>query len=76
MKISIEYCRAWNYLPKASSLENYLKSKYDNIDVELISSSGGVFEITLDNDLIFSKKSLGRFPDDGEIDSLIDKNII
>tara|TARA_Y100000766_G_scaffold195345_1_gene167917 strand:- start:250 stop:423 length:174 start_codon:yes stop_codon:yes gene_type:complete len=56
-------------------LENYLKSKYDNIDVDLISSSGGVFEITLDNDLIFSKKSLGRFPDDGEIDSLIDKNI-
>jgi selT/selW/selH-like putative selenoprotein len=27
-----------------------------------VRSSGGVFEITLDGTLIFSKKELGRFP--------------
>ena len=75
MKISIEYCSVWNYLPKASSLEAHLKTKYNVADIKLISSGGGVFEITLDNELIFSKKSLGRFPDDGEIDNLIDKAI-
>ncbi len=75
MKISIEYCSVWNYLPKASSLEAHLKTKYNGADIKLISSGGGVFEITLDNELIFSKKSLGRFPDDGEIDNLIDKAI-
>ena len=75
MKISIEYCSVWNYLPKASSLEAHLKAKYNVADIKLISSGGGVFEITLDNELIFSKKSLGRFPDDGEIDNLIDKAI-
>ena len=75
MKISIEYCSVWNYLPKASSLEEHLKAKYNGADIKLISSGGGVFEITLENKLIFSKKSLGRFPDDGEIDSLIDQNI-
>ena len=54
-------------------MEQHLKAKYDGAAVELISSGGGVFEVTLENELIFSKKSLGRFPDDGEIDTLIDQ---
>ena len=75
MKISIEYCNHWNYFPKASSLEKYLKGKYDT-QVELISSGGGVFEVRLDEKLIFSKKSLGRFPENSEIDELINNNIV
>ena len=35
-------------------------------------SSGGVFEITLNGSLIFSKKKLGRFPNDGEIVNFIE----
>ena len=42
---------------------------------KLIPSGGGVFEIVLNNDLIFSKKQKHRFPDDGEIVSLIRSNI-
>ncbi len=34
-------------------------------------SSGGVFEITVDGDLRFSKKALGRFPTDEEIDAVL-----
>jgi len=56
-------------------LEAHLKTKYNGADVKLVSSGGGVFEITLDDELIFSKKALGRFPDDGEIDNLIDQAI-
>ena len=44
---------------------------FPQVDVSLISSGGGVFEICLDDNLIFSKKSLNRFPDDGEIKDLI-----
>jgi len=40
-------------------------------EVELISSDGGVFEIVVDGKNIFSKKSLNRFPDDGEIVSAL-----
>ena len=29
-------------------------------------SSGGVFEVTADDQLIFSKKAQGRFPEDEE----------
>ena len=34
---------------------------------ELVASGGGVFEIFVDGRKIFSKKSLGRFPEEGEI---------
>jgi len=37
------------------------------IDTTLIKGSGGQFEVVLDDNLIFSKKALGRFPDTQEI---------
>ena len=73
MKVTIEYCAVWNYLPRASSLEAELKQTFQGIDVQLISSGGGVFEVTLNDRLIFSKRSLNRFPDDGEIEKLIEQ---
>ena len=71
MKISIEYCAMWNYLPKASSLEVELKNNFPQADISLISSAGGVFEISLNDNLIFSKKALNRFPENGEIKKLV-----
>lgn len=41
------------------------------VQIELIAGSNGVFEICVDDKLVFSKKQLGRFPDDGEIVSLV-----
>ncbi len=37
------------------------------VDVQLIKSGGGVFEIMADQRLIFSKKKENRFPESGEI---------
>lgn len=34
---------------------------------KLLVSSGGVFEVEYEGKLIFSKKALGRFPDEGEV---------
>jgi selenoprotein W-related protein len=41
--------------------------------VELISSGGGVFEVEIDGDLVFSKKATGRFPENAEIFAAIEK---
>ena len=71
MKISIEYCAMWNYLPKASSLEVELRNDFPQADISLIASGGGVFEISLNGNLIFSKKALNRFPEDDEIKKLV-----
>jgi selenoprotein W-related protein len=42
-------------------------------DVELVESSGGVFEVSRNGKLLFSKKQLGRFPTDAEVDGLAAK---
>jgi selT/selW/selH-like putative selenoprotein len=39
-------------------------------DVELFVEVSGVFEITVDGRLLFSKKQTGRFPTDEEVDAL------
>lgn len=40
-------------------------------EVRLVPSSGGVFEVTVDGNLIFSKKALRRHAEPGEILQLI-----
>ena len=39
----------------------------------MIESKGGVFEVSRDGELIFSKKALGRFPEHEEILSALVK---
>ena len=38
----------------------------------MIASGGGVFEVEIDGELVFSKKALDRFPEHEEIHALID----
>ena len=37
----------------------------------MIPSSGGVFEVVADGNLVYSKLNLKRFPEEGEVVSLI-----
>lgn len=37
------------------------------LDSQLVRGSGGIFEVTVDNKRIFSKKDEGRFPTEKEI---------
>ena len=48
-----------------------LKQIWAETDVRLIPSSGGVFEVKVDGDLIFSKKALRRHAEPGEVVRLI-----
>ena len=75
LDITLEYCAVWKYTPRAVSLteeilgerelEAYIRSWH------LIPSSGGKFELTLNGELLFSKKALGRHAEPGEIRALI-----
>ena len=40
----------------------------------MVASHGGVFEVTVDGKLVFSKKTVGRFPREGEVLELIRRN--
>jgi selT/selW/selH-like putative selenoprotein len=50
-----------------------LKDEFPDADVRLVPSSGGVFEVTADGNLVFSKKAQRRHPQPGEIVELLTK---
>lgn len=75
--ISIEYCTSWGYLKRAVALgEKLLDEHKENINkLILIPSSGGVFEVAVNGETIFSKKELDRFPEENEVEDNIRKLI-
>ncbi|MCK5438861.1 MAG: Rdx family protein [Gemmatimonadetes bacterium] len=44
-----------------------IEENIEHANVELIASGGGVFEIEVDGDLIYSKKQTGEFPAEDDI---------
>jgi selenoprotein W-related protein len=45
------------------------------LKAQLTKSHGGVFEVTLDGDLVFSKKKEHRFPEPGEVARLLEERM-
>ena len=71
MEITIEYCTQWGYLDKALSLRESIERQF-GIKAKLIKGIGGVFEVKFNNSIIFSKKELTRFPNENEVEDLIE----
>lgn len=44
-----------------------LKQAYPDVKVRLVQSSGGLFEVTVDGQLVFSKKNTRRHAEPGEV---------
>ena len=68
-QVTIEYCEIGHYLRPARDLLTAVRSEFPGaiLDLDLVPSSGGVFEVSVDDRLIFSKKATRRLPDKDEI---------
>ncbi len=75
MEIKLEFCITWNYTPRAVSTVEDIIEKYGKKikSIDLIPSSGGVFELYLNENLIYSKRETGRHTKEGEILDLMEK---
>ena len=63
--IDIHYCTQCRWLLRAGWMAQELLSTFDG-DLEAVSlrpGTGGVFDIHLDGELLWSRKGEGRFPD-------------
>lgn len=65
-EINITYCGGCGYEPRALLIAAEIGREF-GIRAELHKTVGGVFEIDLGEERIFSKTLLGRFPEEGEI---------
>ncbi len=50
-------------------MEARIRQTHPDANIELIRSRGGVFEVTRNDELIFSKQATGLFPSYQEIES-------
>ena len=70
MQIRIEYCVVWNYEPRAAGLAAELHRKF-GAETNLVSGGRGDFDVYVDGMILFSKRKMNRFPEDGEVSNLI-----
>ena len=52
-------------------MSSELRTNFTDINIELVKGSSGVFDVQLDERLVFSKHIKGRFPTDGEVTRLL-----
>lgn len=57
----------------ASRLLKQYKQRIDSL--ELIPDTGGCFELTVENDLVYSKLKTGQFPDEAKLAETVGKRL-
>ncbi|HZP25754.1 MAG TPA: SelT/SelW/SelH family protein [Dehalococcoidia bacterium] len=68
-RVEIHYCTQCKFLMRASWLAQELLTTFDQDlgEVALVPGRGGIFEVTLDGEAVFSNREAGRFPEVREI---------
>ena len=67
--VEIEYCRRCRWLLRAAWLAQELLTTFEAelVEVALVPGTGGVLDVRLDGELIFSRARTGRFPESKEL---------
>lgn len=68
-RIAIRYCTQCNWMLRSAWLAQELLSTFgqDLAEVALVPATGGVFEVHADDELLWSRKAEGRFPEAKEL---------
>ena len=72
-RVEIEYCSQCRFILRASWMSQELLTTFaDELgEVALVPGTGGIFEVRLNGERLWSKKEAGRFPEPKEIKQLI-----
>ena len=72
-RIEIRYCTQCRWMLRSAWMAQELLSTFDG-DIEALTlrpGTGGVFEIHVDDTLIWSRKEAGRFPEIAELKQIV-----
>lgn len=74
--ITITYCVPCDYSDYALGLTKELIKNYQHNINKLVLKTGskGIFDIWVNDEIIFSKKELNRYPEPGEISRMLEEN--
>lgn len=71
--IELEYCTQCRWLLRAAWMAQELLTTFESDigRVSLVPGTGGIFEVRLNGEVIFSRKQAERFPESKELKQLI-----
>lgn len=71
--ITLKYCVPWNYAPRAVRAADDILSSYQHLieSFTFLMGTKGVFDFTVDGELLYSKQATGRHAEPGEILNLM-----
>jgi len=72
-RLEIIYCTQCRWLLRAAWMTQELLTTFETElgEVALVPGTGGIFEVRLNEELLFSRKEAGRFPESKELKQLI-----
>ena len=72
-RIEINYCTQCRWLMRAAWMAQELLTTFEQElgEVALVPGTGGVFDVRVDGQLIYSRKAEGRFPESKELKQLV-----
>ena len=72
-KIEIEYCRQCKWMLRAAGMAQELLTTFEEEigGVTLIPGTGGIFEIKIDGELVWSRKERDGFPDIKQLKQIV-----
>lgn len=72
-RVEIQYCTQCRWLLRAAWMAQELLTTFEQElgEVALAPGTGGIFEVRLDGEIIFSRKQEGRFPESKELKQLV-----
>lgn len=74
LKVHIEYCGSWGYEGRAYALRDAIRAESpDDVDVTASVGRSQSFEVTIDDELIYSKFETMGFPIEGDIVAQVKK---
>lgn len=72
-RLEMHYCTQCRWLLRAAWMAQELLTTFEQElgEVALVPGTGGIFEVWLNGELIFSRKEAGRFPESKELKQLV-----
>lgn len=72
-RVEIKYCTQCRWLMRAVWMAQELLTTFESElgEVALVPGTGGIFEVIVDDEIIWSRKEKGRFPDIKELKQLV-----
>jgi selT/selW/selH-like putative selenoprotein len=77
VEVRIVYCKPCGFQGRALELANAILTNYGGkgVVVTLVPGTNGIFDVYINNELVFSRYREKRFPEHGEVMSMIERRL-